>query len=218
MSPRDSVDLALFDFDGTVTHGNTWTPFVRLAVSPLRLAGGVAILTPVVIANRLRLITDRQARPMVARVAFTGMSAAAVRELGRRYAAEALPSQIQPRALERIEWHRQRGDQIVVVSASLAVYVRPWCESMQLPCICTELEARGERLTGRYSDGDCSGVEKARRIREHYDLGRYAHVFAYGDSIEDREMLELADRKFYRWTEINHWRDVTSFGHPKRTD
>jgi phosphoserine phosphatase len=43
---------------------------------------------------------------------------------------------------------------------------------------------------------------------------RYALVYAYGDSGEDREMIELAHKKYYRWTEIVSWNDVASYGHP----
>jgi hypothetical protein len=76
------------------------------------------------------------------------------------------------------------------------------------------------RLTGRYVQGDCSGAEKVRRILQRYELTRYALVYAYGDSSEDREMLELAHKKFYRWKEISSWDDVTSYRHPSasRTD
>ena len=80
--------------------------------------------------------------------------------------------------------------------------------------ICSTLEEKHGRLTGKYVDGDCCGEEKVRRIGARYDLSRYARVYAYGDSGEDREMLELAHTKFYRGTEISSWNEVTSFGHP----
>ena len=83
-----------------------------------------------------------------------------------------------------------------------------------MDCICATLEERGGRLTGRYLGGDCSGREKVRRIRRRYDLGRYDTVYAYGDSGEDREMLELAHRKYYRWKEISAWDEVASYNHP----
>ena len=49
---------------------------------------------------------------------------------------------------------------------------------------------------------------------QRYQLNRYALVYAYGDSAEDREMLELAHKKYYRWTEISGWDDVISYDHP----
>ena len=57
-------------------------------------------------------------------------------------------------------------------------------------------------MTGRYRSGDCSGPKKAERIRSVFDLTRFDTVYAYGDSVEDREMLALASRRYYRWQEV----------------
>ena len=68
--------------------------------------------------------------------------------------------------------------------------------------ICTTLEERDGTLTGHLVSGDCFGAEKARRIRERIDLTRYAVIYAYGDTIEDREMLDLADKSIT----VGSWR------------
>jgi hypothetical protein len=68
------VDLALFDFDGTITSAGTWTAFVwRTATLPRKAIGAIALL-PVVVAYQLKLIGGATARPIVAMVAFTGRS------------------------------------------------------------------------------------------------------------------------------------------------
>jgi HAD superfamily hydrolase (TIGR01490 family) len=204
------MNLALFDFDGTITRGDTFSSFVRFAVHPRRKLLGGALLIPVAAGYRLNVVSASRARPMVARVAFQGARAASVRESGRRYAAEVIPGVIRRRAMDRIEWHQRQGDLVVVVSASLDAYLRPWCEAAGVELICTELEERGGRLTGRYRHGDCSGAEKPRRILERHEPGRYPVVYAYGDTSEDREMLALAHRKYYRWKEIGDWSDAVS--------
>ena len=55
---------------------------------------------------------------------------------------------------------------------------------------------------GGHLGGDCTGPEKARRVRAAYDLARYATVHAYGDTREDAELLELATRRYSRWREL----------------
>src|SRR5215203_1934115 len=164
--------LALFDFDGTITWTDTWTPFMRMATRPWRLAAGRVLLSPVVAGYRLGLLSASTGRCIAARVAFTGEDAAAIRGLGADYAA--------------------RG----------------------LPCICATLEERAGAFTGRYVGGDCSGPEKVRRVKQRFDLAAYDVIYAYGDSVEDRELLELADEKWYRWVAISRWSEVTSHGHP----
>src|SRR5688572_30206630 len=208
------MDLALFDFDGTITRTDTWTPFMERAVRPARILVGRVVLSPIVIGYRLGVVSASSARRIAARVGFGGEDAAKMRRLGLEYAADVLPGKVRPSALERIAWHQERGDQVAIVSASLDLYLAPWAASRGLDCICATLEERGGRLTGRYLGGDCCGREKVRRIRGRYDLGRYDTVYAYGDSGEDREMLEIAHRKYYRWKEISAWDEVASYGHP----
>ena len=51
--------------------------------------------------------------------------------------------------------------------------------------------------------GDCYGDEKVRRIRERLTLADYGTIYAYGDTEDDRAMLDLADRKYFRWQEVH---------------
>ena len=102
----------------------------------------------------------------------------------------------------------------MVVSGSLDVYLSPWCKALGVHLICTELEELAGTLTGRYLHGDCSGGEKVRRILTQYEIGRYALIYAYGDTSEDREMLDIAHRKYYRWKEITDWHEASSHRHP----
>ena len=196
------MDLAVFDFDGTVTIKGTYPGFVSFAVGPGRKLVGGIILSPLLIGYRCRLVSDHAVRKAMSRVAFWGEEPARLRGVGQRYAEEVLPGLIRPLALERIAWHKARGDRVVVVSASLDVYLEPWCKTVGVDAICTQLEVSDGRLTGRYLRGDCCGEEKARRIRERYALTDYATVHAYGDTEEDRHMLEMADRRYFRWEEV----------------
>ena len=41
-----SMNLALFDFDGTITTSDTFSPFVRYAVTPGRMLAGALLLGP----------------------------------------------------------------------------------------------------------------------------------------------------------------------------
>ncbi len=125
-----------------------------------------------------------------------------IREAGQEYFETLLPAQVRPRARDRIDWHKNNGDRIVVVSASLDVYLKPWCRAHGLELICSKLEVADGICTGRHQGNDCSGSEKAERISRKYNLDDYESVFAYGDTSEDNAMLGLADKKFYRWLEV----------------
>jgi HAD superfamily hydrolase (TIGR01490 family) len=199
------MDLALFDFDGTLTTGDTVTPFCRFAIPARRAVLAGLLISPALVAHRLGVLSTPSTRRIVARAGFQGARASVVRALGQAYASEVLPAAVAPRAMDRLQWHRHRGDTVVVVSAGLDVYLAPWCERQGVSLICSELEERAGRLTGRYRRGDCSGRTKALLVRCTFDLKRFATVYAYGDSGEDREMLDLAQRRYYRWKEIDDW-------------
>jgi HAD superfamily hydrolase (TIGR01490 family) len=195
------MNLALFDFDGTITDRDTFAPFIYSAVSRVRVALGAALLSPMIAAYQLGVLPATRMRRAMAWMSFWGRGEEEVNEAGIAY-AKTLNNVLRKEALGRLRWHRDNGDQIVVVSASLGAYLRPWCEGNGLELICTELEARAGVLSGRYAGGDCSGAEKMRRVLARYDLGRYEVVYAYGDTEEDRELIGLAHKRYFRWQEV----------------
>jgi phosphatidylglycerophosphatase C len=197
------LNLALFDFDGTITTIGTYPGFLRFAVDHKRALIGGFFLSPLIFGYKVGLIPDRVIRLVLTRASFQGDSAARIREAGWEYARDALPAVLRQEAVDRINWHKTKGDRVVVVSASLDVYLHHWCTKMGIDVICSELEEKGGRLTGRYVGRDCCGAEKLRRIRERYDVSRYATIYAYGDSDEDLDMLSLAQEKYFQWKKID---------------
>ncbi|ALN60988.1 HAD-superhydrolase, subIB family protein [Lysobacter antibioticus] len=196
------MDLALFDFDGTITFDETFPGFVRATVDRRTLVLGQVLLAPYVVGYKLGIVSGLTVRKRIVAFGYRGRPEHEVRAAGARHAREVVARQIRPEALERIQWHRQRGDRVVVVTASLDLFVAAWCEDQGLEFICSYLESRDGVLTGRYRDRDCCGPEKPRRVRERIDLDDYATVYAYGDTVEDLDLLDLAHRKYYRWQEV----------------
>lgn len=193
------MDLALFDFDGTLSVRETFGAFLREAVSPRRLAAGHLLLAPLVAGYRLRLVPGSLTRAGIMAYAFRGACATRLAACGQRFADQHLPSLLRPEAMRRLAWHRDRGDTVAVVSGALDVYLQPWCRAQGVASLCSALAQRGGRLTGRYRGPQCVGAEKARRVRAHYDLARFGRIFAYGDTHEDLALLQLAHEAYYRW-------------------
>lgn len=196
------MNLALFDFDGTITDRELFADFVARAVPPQRLRLGRWLFAPMVLGYKLGLVSGSAIRARVARFGFQGLDAAQAEQAGRRFADEVLPGAIRPGALQRIAWHREQGDTVVVVSGAFDLYLRPWCERHGLDLLCSSLEVEHGVLTGRYRGAQCVGPEKPRCVGERYDLSSYAQIYAYGDTREDLDMLALAHRRWYRWQEM----------------
>lgn len=196
------MNLALFDFDGTITATDSFVPFVQRVISRPRQMLGRVILLPIILGYKMGAISASRTRAMIVCFGLRGRKEAEVRQVGVTYAIEVLSKTLRPKALERMAWHKNQGDDIVVISAALDVYLEEWCRRMNLAVICTQLESHDGILTGRYVGGDCTGREKTRRLKEKYDLKKYKIVYGYGDTSEDNDLLILADKKFYRWQEI----------------
>lgn len=197
------MDIALFDFDGTITHCDTFTPFVKSAVPRSRKLFGQFFLAPLIIGHRYGLVSSSHVRQKVIQVGFKGLAASTLAELGHQYADSFIPKVLRPQAVERLKWHKERGDRILIVSASLKVYLDPWCKAMGFEVCGVNLEEKCGRLTGRYTGGDCTAGKKADRIRAVANLDEYEHVYAYGDTVEDTEMLALADTRYFNWERVS---------------
>ena len=194
------MNLALFDFDGTITTRETFPDFIRHAITPRRLRLGRITLAPLVAGYRLGLVSGTAVRAAIVKVGFSGTALSRYEAAGESFARDVLPGSLRPEAMRRIAWHQQQGD-TVVVSGAFDVYLGHWCASHGLDLLCSSLEHRRGVLTGRYAGEQCVLAEKARRVLQRYDLSSYGQVFAYGDTPEDNDLLALADRKTYRWQE-----------------
>lgn len=193
------MDLALFDFDGTITDRETMPDFMHVAVRPGRLLLGKVFLLPVILGYKCKLVSGVAVRALIC---FFGFWRVPVQELeihGQRFSKEFLPATLRAEAMARIAWHKARGDTVVVVSGGLAVYLSHWCREHGVELLCSTLEERGGKLTGRYLGRQCVRDEKARLVQERFPPTQYARIFAYGDTPEDRELLALAHEPYYRW-------------------
>ncbi|MDD1781065.1 HAD-IB family hydrolase [Enterovibrio sp. ZSDZ35] len=197
------ANLALFDFDGTITNDDCFTAFVLFATSKKRKCLGFALIWPVVLLYKLGILPANKTRPIVARAAFWQKDVERIEALAKQFVDEYLRRVMRDEALQALNWHKANGDDIYVVSASLHPYLAIWCKQNGIHLICSELESVDGRFTGRYVSGDCSKKRKAERIKSQLDLSRYASVYAYGDTDEDLAMLALADHKYLRWQKLD---------------
>jgi phosphatidylglycerophosphatase C len=196
------MNLALFDFDGTITHREMFADFIRFAVPRRRRWLGGLVFGPMYAGYKLGVVSGNTIRASVVHFGLRGLRADHVREIGRRFSEEVLSTVLRPIALERIQWHRAQGDKVLVVSGALDIYLEHWCRGQGLDLICSRLEIANGTLTGRYDGLQCVGSEKTRRVREACGLQRFPMVYAYGDTKEDLDMLGMADKKYYRWQEV----------------
>lgn len=129
---------------------------------------------------------------------FKGMRAKEFLDVANEYSLNHIQKILRPKAMEKIQWHQGRGDKVVIVSASIEYWLRPWCENNNLELIATKLEIKNDIVTGNLLSKNCYGIEKVNRIHLDYILDDYETIYAYGDSRGDKEMLEIAHEKYYK--------------------
>jgi len=154
------MNLALFDFDGTITTRDTYNKFVFSSTKFVRLVIGVFLLFPVIILHKARLLSAPKIRPLISRVAFMGVSEKQLDASAELFVSGYLPSVIRSDMLQKIAEHKENGDHVVIVSASISPYLKIWCRNHEIDLICSELEVRNGRFTGAYLNGDCSNEKK----------------------------------------------------------
>ncbi len=104
-----------------------------------------------------------------------------------------------PEALKRLKWHQNAGHTVVVESASLEDWIRPWAGQYDVSqVIATRLKVDAGLISGGLAGANCSGQEKVNRfLAEYPDRNDYV-LYVYGDGATDREILELADHPFLK--------------------
>ena len=158
--------IALFDFDGTITVDDSLLGFIRHFVGDGRFLAGMAFLTPMLLLYKAGIIPNYKAKQMLLAHFFRGVSQKRFYEIASRYSLHHIDKITRPQAMERIAWHKERGHKIVVVSASIDCWLRPWCDKNGLELLATKLEIKDEVITGKFLTQNCYGEEKVKRIKE----------------------------------------------------
>jgi len=190
--------IALFDFDGTITTDDSLIKFIRFVVGDTKFIWGMIVLSSMLTAYKLKLIPNYKAKQYILSYFFKGMSEEKFMQVSNEYSLKHIKTILRPKAMEKIKWHKEQGHKIVIVSASIECWLKPFCDEKNLDLIATKLEIKDGVVTGKFLTKNCYGIEKANRVKEAYNLNDHDYIYAYGDTRGDKELLALADESFYK--------------------
>ena len=185
--------LALFDLDETLIAGDSASLWLEYMVAEeLAPAGMVAE------EQGMMSLYHQGKMDMHQYMAFTlqplvGKSRQWLNQQCHHFAEQVLRERLYPEGLARIEWHRERGDELVLISASGEHLVAPMAKMLGMDhCVAILLDEEEGMLTGQ-TRGTLSFQEgKVVRINQLFatDAAPWQESFGYSDSHNDLPLLK----------------------------
>ena len=188
------MNLALFDFDGTLSSKDSLGKFLKYASDKNSYFLNMARFLPYFTLWQLRIISNSQAKEHLFKLFFKGMDEEVFKQKAKEFSLQKLDTIINKERLQILKKHQANGDRVVIVSASMECWLKPWCQREEIELLSTRLKFKDGAFSGSFATKNCHGIEKTRRIKEHLDINQYETIYAYGDSSGDKEMLALAHK------------------------
>jgi phosphatidylglycerophosphatase C len=188
--------IAAFDFDETLITVDTLPDFIRY-VTPLTsfILKSIAFL-PTLISFQLHRTSNQDAKQKFLKLFIGKIPLPRFKELCETY-ANRLDTLANPVALERLAWHQSRNHEVVIISASLEDWIKPWAKRHKVShVIATQMKHSGQVPTGTLAGKNCHSAEKVRRFVAVYPEREDYELYMYGDGKSDQAMFEFADHAF----------------------
>ncbi len=192
-----SKTLILFDFDGTLTKGDTFHQFIFFSKGYLKGLLGYLLFSPSIFFFLLKGMSGARLKEKLVAYFFKDETEEVLKKQGEKF-IEHLKTrkEFNSELVKKLEDYKKSGETISVVSASLDVWIKPFCDKYDISCLCTELKFEEGICLGRFNTPNCNNEEKAIRINKFYNLKEYSKIVAYGNSSGDKAMFNLATEFF----------------------
>lgn len=191
------MDLALFDLDETLISDDSSGLWMRWLVdkghAPIELAEQEQFLMKQYYRGELSMscYMESTLSPLV------GRQTAEVASWVERFIESDILPRIYPQAQKLLDWHRQRGDYIVIISATGEHLVTPIAQHFSAnAALAIGVSVEDERYTGKtygtltYREGK---VERLKQWLSASPQLAFQHSYGYSDSINDKPLLEYVD-------------------------
>jgi HAD superfamily hydrolase (TIGR01490 family) len=191
--------VAAFDFDGTITNKDTFLLFIIFTKGKIWFIVVFLLYLPLIVAFKLGIYSNRKLKQKIFSFCFKGTSI----EKFNDNCAEFFKNNrniIRVLARDKILEHKQNNDELIIISASIENWVRPFADYLGIKnIVCTKLEVDDcGILTGNFSTSNCYGVEKVDRLLNILPNRNEYYLISYGDSKGDKDLLKFSDEGHYR--------------------
>ena len=189
-----------FDFDGTLTTKDTLLEFIRFAKGSGQMFRGFLLFSPLLLLMKLHLYPNWKAKQQLFSYFFKGMNIDDFNAHCTHF-AEQNKHLLRPAGIEKVRQAIEEEQAIVlIISASIDNWVRPFFDEIdkKIQVLGTQIETKEGCLTGQFTTKNCYGQEKVNRLTALYPHREAYELIAFGDSKGDKELLDFADKGFYK--------------------
>ncbi len=196
------MNIAFFDFDGTLIKEDSFLLFIKWTSSKRKYYSGWFVILFYFALFKSGFITQQAFKEKVLTFFMKGKDPKETKKLAKSFSEKVIEEKLTEQAKKRLAYHKKSGDRIVIVSASLDLWLQPWCESREYDVVCSIAEVKDAKITGKLVGKNCIRIEKVNRIKKAYKLEEYSKIYVYGDSENDRPMLSLGTDAYFNWEKV----------------
>jgi phosphatidylglycerophosphatase C len=191
--------LVLFDFDGTITSKDSSDTFYKfLYNSPVHfIFNNYFFCFRLLILLKIKLISYIILKKKRLLIHTSKIDENKLLTISEKFRTTELQKILIPAALDKIQWHKNQGHEIWIISASYDFILEKWAQENQLNLITNKTTyLNNKRLL---CNNDINFEEKLVQIKKVINLNEYSEIYAYGDSEGDKKMLEIATKRYYKY-------------------
>ncbi len=183
--------IVVFDVDGTLIKSDSLILAARQSRSIVGLVISLISFIPLIIPWKLKLISDEKIKEeFVKSFKICEKFNEEEKKGNKNWFLKILMQDIRKEAIERINYHKSNGDEIILCSASFDMLLSPLAEFLEIELISTKLYKKDGYWLPSILGKNCKGKNKLHSLimlKGPIDTFEYE---AYGNSIGDKELLE----------------------------
>lgn len=192
---RDETAIVVFDLDGTITRYDTYVRFLLYVIRrrPLKLAR-LPLLSIDVLRHKLGSQTNTWLKKRFLSAVLAGHDQETINSWAISFSQNVVKSGLFDDALACVKHHRSTGAELVLLTASLDIYVQPMGEMLGFKhIICTRTTWDDDVLGNELDGGNCYGDIKLERVIQWLESRANKNILAaYGDHESDFPLLKIA--------------------------
>ncbi|MGN0901777.1 MAG: HAD family hydrolase [Succinivibrio sp.] len=193
------MSLALFDMDGTLIDGDTndmsFICYEKMGFVTKDAIKKLDSLEELFYKGTL----DIREFVVFASKHLVNMHPILVNEALKQIVEGTLLKHVKKGALERIEFHKNRGDTMLIVTSTMDYLASRIAKALNMDgCIAAPMEIVDGRITGRLTGTVPYQEDKVTRVKEYAKEHNLSldDCYGYGDSINDLPMLKMCAHRF----------------------